>query len=62
MRETSTSAGTDKTSGGAITGSEFYNRSQNSWLQGNNIEMYSAHNEEKSVFAERFMKTLKNKI
>ena len=62
LRDTSTYAGTDKTSGGAIKGSEFYNRSQNSWLQDNNTEMYSAHNEEKSVFAERFIKTLKNKI
>ena len=28
----------------------------------NAIEMYSAHNEEKSVVAERFIRTLKNKI
>ena len=33
-----------------------------SWLEKNDIEMYSAHNEEKSVVAERFMRTLKNKI
>ena len=26
-----------------------------SWLQGNNIEMYSTHNEEKSVVAGRFI-------
>ena len=32
------------------------------WLKGNQIEMYSAYNEGKSVAAERFMKTLKNKI
>ena len=32
------------------------------WLQNNEIEMYSTHNEDKSVVAERFMKTLKNKI
>ena len=32
-----------------------------SFLQNNNIEMYSAHNEEKSVVAERFIRTLKNK-
>ena len=32
------------------------------WLQGNDIEMYSTHNEEKSVVAERFIRTLKNKI
>ena len=28
----------------------------------NDIEMYSTHNEGKSVFAERFIRTLKNKI
>ena len=43
-------------------GSEFYNRSMKSWLQDNNIEMYSTHNEGKSVIAERFFKTLKNKL
>ena len=32
------------------------------WLQNNEIEMYSTHNEDKSVVAERFLKTLKNKI
>ena len=26
-------------------GSEFYNRSMKSWLEKNNIEMYSTHNE-----------------
>ena len=31
-------------------------------LQDNNIEMYSTHNEGKSVIAERFIRTLKNKI
>ena len=31
-------------------------------LQDNDIEMYSTHNEEKSVVAERFIRTLKNKI
>ena len=43
-------------------GSEFYNRSMKSWLQDNNIVMYSTHNEGKSVAAERFIRTLKNKI
>ena len=43
-------------------GSEFYNSSMKSWLQKNDIEMYSAHNERKSVVAERFIRTLKNKI
>ena len=33
-----------------------------SWLEKNGIEMYSTHNEGKSVIAERFIKTLKNKI
>ena len=33
-----------------------------SWLQDNNIEMYSIHSEGKSVVAERFIRTLKNKI
>ena len=42
--------------------SEFYNRSMKSWLQDNNIEMYSTHNEGKSVIVERFFKTLKNKL
>ena len=32
------------------------------WLQENNVEMYSTHNEERSVVAERFIRTLKNKI
>ena len=33
-----------------------------SFLKRNDIEMYSTHNEGKSVVAERFIKTLKNKI
>ena len=33
-----------------------------SFLQNNNIEIYLAHNEGKSVVAERFIRTLKNKI
>ena len=43
-------------------GSDFYNRSMKSWLEKNDIEMYSTHNEEKSVVAERFIRTIKNKI
>ena len=43
-------------------GSEFYNNSFKKWLQDNDIVMYSTHNEGKSVVAERFIKTLKNKI
>ena len=33
-----------------------------SWLKDNAIEMYSTHNEEKSVVAKRFIRTLNNKI
>ena len=40
-------------------GSGFYNRSIKSWLEKNDIEMYSTHNEAKSVIAERFIRTLK---
>ena len=43
-------------------GSELYNNSFKKWLQDNDIEMYSIHNEGKSVVAERFIRTLKNKI
>ena len=43
-------------------GSEFYNKSVKSWLEKNEIEMYSTHNEGKSVVVERFFRTLKNKI
>ena len=43
-------------------GSKFNNQPMKSWLQGNNIEMYSVHNKEKSVIAERFIKPVKNKI
>ena len=42
--------------------SEFYNWSMKSWLQYVNIEIYSTHNEGKSLVAERFIRTLKNKI
>ena len=43
-------------------GSEFYNKSVKSWLQDNGVEMYSTYNEEKPVVAERFMRTLRNKL
>ena len=42
--------------------SEFYNKSMKSWLDKNDIEMYSTHNDKKSVVAERFTRTLKTKI
>ena len=41
---------------------KFYNKSFKDSLKINNIEMYSTYNEEKSVVAERFVRTLKNKI
>ena len=41
---------------------EFYNRSMKSRLHKNDIEMYSRNNKGKSVIAERFIRTLKNKI
>ena len=43
-------------------GSEFYNQSFKGFLKINNTEMYSTYNEGKSVVAERFIRTLKNKI
>ena len=33
-----------------------------SWLQDNDIKMYSTYNQEKSVVVERFIRTLKDKI
>ena len=41
--------------------SDFYNRSMRSWLQDNDTENYSTHNEGKSIVVERFIWTLKNK-
>ena len=43
-------------------GSEFYNKSFKDFLKINNVKMYSAYNEGISVVAERFIRTLKNKI
>ena len=43
-------------------GSEFYNRVFKKWLSDNDIIMYSTYNEGKSVVAERFIRTLKNKL
>ena len=42
--------------------SEFYNKSFKDFLKINNIKMYSTYNEGKSVVAERFIRTLDNKI
>ena len=46
----------------ADKGSEFYNNYFKKWLKDNDIVMYLTNNEGKPVIAERFMKTLKNKI
>ena len=42
--------------------SEYQNKSMKSWLQHNDIEMYSTYNERKFVATERFIRTLKKKI
>ena len=42
-------------------GSEFYYNSFKDFLKINNIEIFSTYNEGKSVAAERFIRTLKNK-
>ena len=41
---------------------QFYNNSFKDFLKINNIKMYSTYNEGKSGVAERFIRTLKNKI
>ena len=43
-------------------GGEFYNNIFEKWLSDNDINMFSAYNERKSVVAERFIRTLKNKL
>ena len=43
-------------------GGEFYNSVFKKWLSDNDIIMYSTYNEGKSVVAERFIRTLKNKL
>ena len=45
-----------------IKGNEFYNNSFRKGLKDNDIEMYSIHNEGKSVVAERFIRNLKTEI
>ena len=42
--------------------SEFYNNNFKKWLSDNDIIIYSTYNEGKSVVAERFIRTLKNKL
>ena len=46
----------------ADKGSEFYNSSFKKWLQDNDISMYSTHNIDNSVVAERFIRTINNRI
>ena len=43
-------------------GKGFFNSSLKKWLKDNDIEMYSIHNEGKSIVDERFIRTLKTKI
>ena len=43
-------------------GSEFYNKFFKDFFKINNNEMYSTYNKGKSVVAERFIRTLKNKM
>ena len=43
-------------------GGEFYNNVFEKWLSDNDMNMYSTYNEGKSVVAERFIRTLKNKL
>ena len=43
-------------------GGEFYNNVFEKWLSDNDINKYSTYNEGKSVVAERFIRTLKNKL
>ena len=43
-------------------GGEFYNSLFKRFLKISNIEIYSTYNEGKSAVAERFIRTLKNKI
>ena len=43
-------------------GGEFYNNLLKRFLKINNIDMYSTYNKGKSVVAEKFIRTLKNKI
>ena len=43
-------------------GTEFYNANLRRVLEENNIQIYSTHNEPKATIAERFIRTLRNKI
>ena len=43
-------------------GGEFYNNVFKKWLSDNDIIIYSTYNKGKSILAERFIRTLKNKL
>ena len=43
-------------------GNEFYNKSIKSWLEEYAVEMYSTHNEGKSIVAKRLIRALKKEI
>ena len=43
-------------------GIEFYIKTMKSWLEKNNIDIYSTHDEGKSVLSKKLIRTLKNKI
>ena len=45
-----------------LINAEFYNSQFKNFLKDNNTEVYSTYNEEKSLVAERFIRTLNNKI
>ena len=62
FREFQINQDVNQTRYGLTKGSKLYNNFFEKWLKDNDIEMYSTHNEGKSVVAERFIRTLKNKI
>ena len=43
-------------------GKEFYNRDMTEWLKDENITRYSTHGEHKPAIAERFNRTLKERM
>ena len=47
---------------GSDKGSEFCNNSFKKWLKDNYVKLHSTHHLGKSVVAERFIRTLKDKI
>ena len=43
-------------------GREYYNKHMHTWIGDNDILIYLTHNEDKSVVADRFVRTLIDKI